>query len=76
MRKLITIILMLTSLIIFSQGKWTDFKEQSKKYSDRMERIQSTRKLEKEQELEKPISRTERLRQARQRGKENEGRTI
>lgn len=58
------------------KGKWTDFKEQSKKYSDRMERIQSTRELEKEQELEKPISRTERLRQARQRGKENEGRTI
>jgi hypothetical protein len=56
--------------------KWTDFKEQSKKYSDRMERIQSARKLEKEQELEKSISRTERLRQARQRGKENEGRTI
>ena len=52
--------------------KWTDFKEQSKTYSDRMERIQSARKLEKEQELEKSISREERLKQARQRGKERD----
>ena len=58
------------------KDQWIDFKEKSKTYSERMERIKAARNREKQQKREIENSREQRLREARNQGKDDFGRTI